>query len=487
MPNRDEYTTTRNLTAAEELNYSRQGRTLINQLSILLKTAKLYRPDNKIFKTQIEQFYRLLVTAFEEVGELSLQIRSGHPFFCGVRIKYDMQGFASSKHLTELFHKIDISGFIFSLGTTLEELENTIVILNAVDGEGIRDFAAIQQRFTAARVDSIAPLPPATEKRGAIDEEKEKRSFAKRTYFYAINNLKTVTEAASAGKQVDLNRITRVIHSLVDQILEDDSDLLELTALKSHDHYTHLHCVNVCIYSLCLGVRINLSKSELSVLGFSALFHDIGKARLPLEILNKPADFSHEDWELMRKHPIYGVLAIARSMPFDERSSRAIIVAFEHHYNLDGSGYPQLPSRRALNLYTKIVTICDVFDAMTSGRVYRKNPVSPEYVLRNMIKQAGYKFDHNLLKVFLNTVSPHPPGTLLLLDNNQYALVLGKNDVDLLRPRVKLIGDAGRLFDKGIRASLTDRNQATGDYLRSITRVVNPQELPSDTTRFILE
>jgi HD-GYP domain-containing protein (c-di-GMP phosphodiesterase class II) len=209
--------------------------------------------------------------------------------------------------------------------------------------------------------------------------------------------------------------------------------------------------------------------------------------RLPLQVLNKPSDFDESEWELMRKHPALGVFTLARTLPFEERSCRAMIVASEHHHNLDGSGYPALKRRRSLNLYSKIVTICDVFDAMTSGRVYRKVPASPEQVLRGMIPQAGYKFDPCLLKAFLNTVSLYPPGTLLLLDRNELALVVGKNANDLLRPKVKIVGTTQRLYDQGIRMNLADRNPQTGDYYRSIVRVAEPQEFQINTARYLLD
>jgi HD-GYP domain-containing protein (c-di-GMP phosphodiesterase class II) len=209
--------------------------------------------------------------------------------------------------------------------------------------------------------------------------------------------------------------------------------------------------------------------------------------RLPLQVLNKPSEFNESDWEVMRKHPILGVITLARTMPFEERCCRAMLVASEHHYNLDGSGYPTLRCRRALNLYSKIVTICDVFDAMTSGRVYHQVPASPQQVLRGMIPQAGYKFDPCLLKVFFNTVSLYPPGTLLLLDRNELAIVVGKNAKNLLRPKVKIVGTTQRLYDRGLRMNLADRNPQTGEYYRSIVRVAKPLEFRINTARYLME
>jgi len=482
-----DYQTSRLLSGAEEAAYSQRGIAIINQLSILLKTARLHSPDNDSFKAQLEQSYQLYRDCLDEYGEVGVQVQSDYLFFCGIRLRYDNEGLAAPDHLRELFQHVGISGLLMASDLTKAELEQAVLLLNEAHRQEGFDFEVLQGRFNLANIGAVVLLPPMDEKLGDDDHDREKRQFARRTFFYAMSNLKMVSESMSAGRSVDLARTKRVIHSLVDQIVADDSSLLELTALKSHDQYTFLHSTNVCIYSICLGARLNLTKSELSTLGFAALFHDIGKMRLPLQVLNKPSGFDESDWELMRKHPILGVITLAKTMPFEERCCRAMIVAAEHHYNLDGSGYPTLKRRRTLNLYSKIVTICDVFDAMTSGRVYHQVPASPEQVLRGMVPQAGYKFDPCLLKAFLNTVSLYPPGTLLLLDRHELALVVGRNADDLLRPKVKIVGTTQRLYDRGIRMNLADRNPQTGEYYRSIVRVAKPLEFQVNTARYLLE
>ena len=487
MASPNEYAASRRLSGTEEAAYSQRGKVLINQLGILLKTARVHTPDNDTFKTQIEQCFAIARSCVEEYGDIGIQAHSGYLFFCGVRVRYDTENLAASEQLMELFHRLGISGLLATAGLTKTELEQSMLLLNDADRQGETGFEQLQRRFDLANIGSVELLPLMDEDQHDDDKEREKRRFARRTFFYAMNNLKMVTTTMTANRPVDLARTKRVIHSLVDQIVTDDSYLLELTALKSHDQYTFLHSTNVCIYAICLGAKLELTKKELSTLGFSALFHDIGKTRLPLEILNKPTEFDENDWELMRKHPTYGLLSLAKTMPFEERSCRAMVVAFEHHYNLDGSGYPVLKSKRALNLYSKMVTICDVFDAMTSGRIYRKVPASPEHVLRAMITQTGFKFDPQLFRLFLDTVSLYPPGTILLLDRDELALVVAKNTKEVLRPRVKIIGKPDHPYEHSTRVNLADRDPQTGEYRRTIVRVVEPRELRFDVAHYLLE
>ena len=477
---------TNQLSPAEEAASSRYGMSLVNQLCILLKTAKLYEQDNNGFVNQLVSLSRLLNELLEKYGDVTLQAQSGYLFFCNVRVRAEYDAESNGGYLLNLFQNLNISGLMIDVGVSEPQLVEMAKILNQAESSGNSDYDELRRRFAQGQIEYVEVLPPIFESADRFDEIRHTRHVAKRTFFSAISNLKSVVSNISTNKSVDLTRTTRIVHSLVDQVVSDDRYLLELTALRSHDEYTFLHSTNVCVYAVCLGAALQLNKTELASLGFSALFHDIGKTRLPLQILNKPTEFDDAEWELMRKHPTYGVLAIAKTMPFDENTCRAMLVAFEHHFNLDGTGYPLVKFRRVLNLYSKIVAICDVFDALTSGRVYRKDPMSPEHVLRNMMDQAGQKFDPLLLKTFIKTVSVYPPGSLLLLDNQSLALVIARNSHDLFRPIVKIIGNMNKLFDVAEEVDLSRRNEV-GQFDYQIVRAVEPQELPVNLSHYVLQ
>ncbi len=474
------------LTPAQEAAYSKHGTALVNQLRVFLKTSRLYERDNKNFVHQKDSLYRLLNELLDEYGDLTIQVQSGYLFFCGIRIKTEYDIESNSGYLLYLFQKLHISGLMIDVGVSEEHLVTLAKVLNDAEDAGIADYQRLNQQFAQQRLDYIEVLPPVYETSENMDETRLRRQFAKRTFFSAINNLKSVVGNISANRTIDLTRTNRIVHSLVDQVVSDDRYLLELTALRAHDEYTYLHSTNVCVYSICLGSALQLTKTELANLGFAALFHDIGKTRLPLQILNKPTEFDDAEWELMRKHPTYGVLALAKTMPFDENSCRAMLVAFEHHFNLDGTGYPLVHFRRNLNLYSKIVAICDVFDALTSGRVYRRDPMSPEHVLRNMLEQAGHKFDPLLMKMFIKTVSVYPPGSLLLLDDQSLGLVIARNAHDLFHPIVKVIGNLDHLYEIAEEVDLSRRNEV-GEFSRQIVRAVEPQELPVNLSTYVLQ
>ena len=270
---------------------------------------------------------------------------------------------------------------------------------------------------------------------------RDDRKKAKRTFFNAISVVQEILTAPSENRQLNLIRAKRAIHSLVDQLLNNERYLLELTALQKFDDYTYKHSVNVSIFAVALGLRLGFSKSQLSELGFAALFHDFGKTKIPIDLLNKPDGLNSSDWSQMQEHPVYGAKVIARSFPIDRYTARAVLVAFEHHKNLDGTGYPYINRTRPINLFSRIVAICDYFDALTSGRSYRKKTVPVDEVIMQMMKLSGVKFDPHLLKVMINIVGIYPSGSLLLLDTGELALVTANNPDDIFRPEVKIIAD----------------------------------------------
>jgi len=165
-------------------------------------------------------------------------------------------------------------------------------------------------------------------------------------------------------------------------MMQDESTLLGLTNLRCHDQYTHNHSVNVSLLAMALGNRAGYPKVELADLGLSALFHDVGKCAISLDVLNKPGEFTQEEWAVMRSHPIEGVFTLVNSRGINNVPARMAAASFEHHMNYDYSGYPKLKVPWTQTVASRIITIADCYDAMTSSRVYRREPMSPANVLK---------------------------------------------------------------------------------------------------------
>jgi putative nucleotidyltransferase with HDIG domain len=209
-----------------------------------------------------------------------------------------------------------------------------------------------------------------------------------------------------------------------------------MTTLKDYDEYTYQHCVNVAILDITMGNRIGLSKQQLSQLGVAGLFHDIGKVRMPNAILQKPGKLSPEEWAIMKTHPIEGVKIITKLHGLSSLAMRAMVTAYEHHLNIDLSGYPRLNRPRSQNLFSRIVAICDCFDAMTAHRSYQKDPFTPyEGAALRDDSTSPTGFDTTLLKVFIRTIGIYPPGSVVKLSTGEIAVVLFPSQEDVPPPR----------------------------------------------------
>jgi HD-GYP domain-containing protein (c-di-GMP phosphodiesterase class II) len=290
------------------------------------------------------------------------------------------------------------------------------------------------------------------------------------------------------GQAVSVKRAKRVVQSMVDLLLQEESTLLGLTTLRSHDEYTHHHSVNVCILSLAMGQRLGYPKKKLTELGVAALFHDMGKASISPEILNKPTDFTEEEWQIMRRHPILGVKYIIKLKGINEMTIRMVTGVFEHHLNYDLSGYPKLDTKWELSLLGRIISIVDCYDALTSSRVYNRVPYPPDKALKFMLNKSGRAFDPVLIKIFINSIGIFPIGTLVFLNTNEMGVIVqtSSNPERMDRPKVKIIADASGNEVDGDIIDLSELNEKTGQFNINILKIIDSTKYKIDVSRYFL-
>jgi putative nucleotidyltransferase with HDIG domain len=278
------------------------------------------------------------------------------------------------------------------------------------------------------------------------------------------------------------------MQSAVNSIMQDESALLALASIKNYDEYTFNHSVNVAIYAIALGQRIGIPKKDLGHLGIAGLFHDIGKLKIPLEILNKKEKLSAEDWGIIRAHPVIGTEIIIQMKEWGELSTRLISATFEHHLKYDLSGYPKLSRKKNLTLFGKIVALADFYDALVRPRVYRKFPYVSEKILGFMLERAGKDFSPALVKVFINMIGIYPLGTLVLLNTNEMGIVWQtQEDPDLIdRPKVCLLYYSGGEYRKGKEVDLREIDPETGHFKRWIVKTLDPNEYNINVAEFLI-
>jgi HD-GYP domain-containing protein (c-di-GMP phosphodiesterase class II) len=267
-----------------------------------------------------------------------------------------------------------------------------------------------------------------------------------------------------------------MIQSLVDLALQDDAILIGLGTIKDYDDYTYTHSVNVAVLSLCFGNRIGLSRTSLERLGICGLFHDLGKVEVPREIVTKPGALNAMEWKEIRKHPLSSVRQILKLQASQDLKSEILLAPFEHHLRHDLSGYPKVHFIKEVSLFGRILHITDVYDALTSPRIYRPATFSPDQAISHMLEGAGTDFDPILLKVFAMMMGTYPPGTLLQFDSGEMGLVI---DYPLKsggrHPRVVLLErDEKDDVRRGRLVELGEKDSATGAYIRNVSRSLNP-------------
>ncbi|WMJ78101.1 MULTISPECIES: HD-GYP domain-containing protein [unclassified Sedimentibacter] len=230
-----------------------------------------------------------------------------------------------------------------------------------------------------------------------------------------------------------IDQFSVIIDDLISDILSKRKLTDNILEFKNHDEYTYQHCLNVANLSITTGIAMGLKGRSLHTLGMAALLHDIGKTAIPTEILNKPGALTAEEFELMKTHPIVAVDILKNYVSED------ILVGIKfHHERADGSGYPYGRTNDNIPLYSKIISISDVYHALNSERSYRKM-CFPNEIMEYLMGNAGSHFDYDVLKVFLKNVVAFPVGTFVKLSNGKLGVVIKNYIENNMRPKIRVV------------------------------------------------
>ncbi|WP_295406203.1 HD-GYP domain-containing protein [uncultured Thiocystis sp.] len=268
----------------------------------------------------------------------------------------------------------------------------------------------------------------------------DERAHAKRIHTEAIDVVSSLMTDARLGQQIDLERANPVIGEMVDSIFRNQDALLGLTRIRNMDRYTFEHSVNVAVLMVSFARSLELDRPLIQDIGIGALLHDLGKTLVPTAILNKPGRLSDEEFGVMRGHVVHSreILAVAPGIP-----AAALAVAAEHHERLDGSGYPDGKAGAAISRYGQMAAIVDIYDAITSDRVYHKG-MEPPLALRKLLEWSGQHVDPQLVQQFIRCVGIYPVGTLVRLRSGRLGVVVESSREGLLQPVVRVFMDADR-------------------------------------------
>lgn len=278
---------------------------------------------------------------------------------------------------------------------------------------------------------------PAPERRITATEEMGK---AKKIHAEANHIIHNIMKDVRLGQQVRLEQVEPVVERMTESILRNGGALMSLCRVKNADDYTFQHSVSVCALQVSFCRALGLDTTTLHLAGIGGLLHDIGKVKVPSEVLNKPGRLTEEEFAVMKCHVVESKNILEQTEGISETS---IQVAYQHHERHDGSGYPQGLKGEAISQMGKMAAICDVYDAITSDRCYHKG-LAPHEALRRIFEWSKFHFDPDLVQHFLRTIGIYPVGTLVLLESGRIGAVLEQSDANLLQPTVRVFYDSKR-------------------------------------------
>ncbi len=387
------------------------GRALVGSLYMLIRSVKLYAPENAIFSKPLEQLKECINTIIAMDNTLNLQ-GAGESFYLNnMLVKSDVGSLQNVRYLINEFKRRNVGGFVLNKPISIPELRDFIYIFTKESDEEVGERGVSARKLQALKLrkyEKVQEILKGHETADDLDQKVDRKRYALTVYARTIYFMrKYLTGLRGEGPAIPLSKGGRYVQDLVDVCFGHRSHFLGLSTLKSDDEYLCFHSVNVTLLAIVFGAELGLGKAQLRDLAMAALFHDVGKVDVADEVLEKRGKLEPEEMKKVRKSPIYSVKKILRSRQLNKLTIHRIITAYEHKTDfgapvkdLKGNVSFVVP-KSDLGVFSKIISIVDCYDALTSRRPFR-DAYSPQIALTLMWTELKHKFDPDFLHVFMN-------------------------------------------------------------------------------------
>ncbi len=478
-------------TAATETELRQTGQDFLVGFYTAIRSLELYPLENEQTQKSLDELTRSAKVVIDRESELEVRISGQLLFVNSTRLRLDHKNYASSTYVINTLRRLGVGAMNAMHGVDRKEWQVFISVLLpfAARSSAPNIFAEFRGKMLQAGIAHISVEPPSAGG-GELQDEELEREAAKRTYELSVAITKELAESTRMGRSASVKEVKRAVQGIVDQVLNNELTLVGLSTIRDYDDYTFTHSVNVCIFAVAIGKRLRLSKEQLYDLGMAAFLHDVGKARVPKEIVAKTSKLTEEEWGTIRRHPLLGAITLFGFRGYGEIPYRSMIAAYEHHMKKDLTGYPRVLRSRKLSIFSKIVSVADTFDAATSRRVYRiGSALLPNEILQELLDEhARLGIDMVIVKALVNLLGIYPAGSCVILDTREIAVVQGANpnEKHLNRPLIRIIyaADGTRVDDSPV-VDLAETN-GDGSYKRTIIKVTEPEKYEVTTGDYYL-
>lgn len=455
-----------------------RAREFLLHMDALARQLRTHDAANATPQATLRELVKDIRDLQDEEGDLALVFAEGHAFVNGVWLRATRRHYQAARHLFEVMTSLDGRGVVLEDGVP----SDTLLAL----GEILRDGGeAPQNKQAIQHLGGIRLLGLPS----AADQARTPREQARKD---ALDVFRDGLVALDRGEiqRLDLfmRRRHRALAQRLIQLAEDSTeDLLALTTIRDPNLPHAAHSMAVCIYSIAIGRRMDLNRRDLLRLGVAALNHNLGEAMLPEDIFRAARKLMAHERSQVDQHPLLGLGHILQHYGFGAGILDRALVAAEHHMDYDGEGgYPFAGGAEA-HLFSRIVAVADVFDALCSPRPYRQ-AYPPDQAIKLIRRYAGRRLDPVLVRLLVRSVGRYPPGSLVELDTGEWGVVIGPGmGADpLQRPRVLIISDEdGFEAEEFMAVDLGERHPRRRAWLRTIVRTRDPHKLGLNVPAFL--
>ncbi len=418
------------------------GSTLLLRFNGALRGVRMYGSQNPTLRQLLRDLLETVDALRED--EVSLIGMGDYFYVNGVRLKAQASQIGLFRSMMVEFEVRALGGLRFLPGLTAQELEGFLKLMLAASDAARGE--QLPEEATRAGMAHVIPLRARDLRaQDELDEDPGERNAAgerhraQRTFWRAVHGTRNLVLGAAKSGRPALRQARRLVQPMVDSLMKNEYSILGLTALKEHDEYTYAHCVNVSVLSIGMGQVLGFSRQSLANLGVAGLLHDIGKIAVPADVLQKPGKLSPEEWQLVRRHPLEGLMMVGRMPGLTRLTVESMRVCFEHHMTMDRGGYPQIPPHRSPATSSRIVAAADFFDAITAHRSYRRRALTPFEALSMLLGPERAHFDPAVLWALVQSVGLYPAGTALMTQSSHVVLSVSPNPSDRRRPHCRVL------------------------------------------------